>query len=155
MGLPGVDFRPKCQSCSHPRGSGAHGPRPGLGAPSQSPPGSWGSTSGLPLLCLHRSAASQSLPWWKEEGGKKEVKGGHPFPPRVCDAGVGPKKGAGPVWRRRVGCPRSLQETRLFWERRTWGGEPRAVCFSPDEIRVKLLVPGTVQRCGDVQTFPV
>lgn len=38
------------------------------------------------------------------------------------------------------------------------GGEGRRaqiVCFSPDKIRVKLLVPGTVQRCGDVQTFPI
>lgn len=30
------------------------------------------------------------------------------------------------------------------------GREAQAVCFSPDEIGVKLLVPGTVQRRGDV-----
>lgn len=28
-------------------------------------------------------------------------------------------------------------------------------CISPDEIRVELLVPATVERCGDVETLPV
>lgn len=112
--LPGVDFRAKCQSCSHPQGSGVHGPGLGLAAPSQSPRGSWGSTSGLPLLCLHQSAASRSLPWWKQGAEKREVRGGHPLPPRVCDAEVGPREGAGPAGWKQVGVPKESSESQTL-----------------------------------------
>lgn len=161
--LPGVDFRAKCQNCSHPQGSGAHGPGLGLGAPSQSPPGSWGSTSGLPLLCLHQSAASRSLPWWKQGGEKREVRGGYHLSPKSVWYMVGPKEEAAPIGWRQVGYPRSLQKARVYFKKKKpeFSGrgelerEVQAVCFSPDEVRVKLLVPGTVQWCGDVQTLPV
>lgn len=73
-GLGGC-FRARCQSCSRPQGSGAHGPGLGQGAPSQNPLGSWGSTSALPLLCLRRSAASQSLPWWRQGRRRKRSEG--------------------------------------------------------------------------------
>ena len=48
---------------------------------------------------------------------------------------------------------RSLQEAQPLWERRA--GRGAQVVSLPDEIRVKLLVPGTVQRCGNIETGPI
>ena len=48
---------------------------------------------------------------------------------------------------------RSHQEAQPLWERRA--GRGAQVVSLPDEIRVKLPVPGTVQRCGDIETCPI
>lgn len=48
---------------------------------------------------------------------------------------------------------RSLQEAQPLWERRA--GRGAQVVSLPDKIRVKLLVPGTVQRRGDIETCPI
>lgn len=53
------------------------------------------------------------------------------------------------------GVPEESSGNQTLLGKEDLGRGAQAVCFSPDEIRVKLLVPGTVQRCGDVQTFPV
>lgn len=53
------------------------------------------------------------------------------------------------------GVPEESLESQCPLGRGGPGRGARAVCSSPDEIRVKLLVPGAVQRCGDVETLPV
>lgn len=128
-GALSVNFRARCQSCSRPQGSGAHEPGLGQGAPSQSPPGSWGSTSALPLLCLHQSAASRSLPWCQRGGQKGEVRGGRPLPqgfPRLCECTGGFLRREQGLYVGAGGVPEESSESpRSPLGGEGWGGKPR------------------------------